>query len=334
MKREKIITLCILVLITWLPYLLAAWDKDLPDGDVALRTGDDDIRTNNTAIETALDQDHDFTTGSTQTGRHNMCTFLETANLGTGAEGVPILGAQTAGGKAELTFTDEDDNDIQLTSKGNRLANDTYFTATNNAGSGSVNLFKATTGDALSIPVATSFSQNLTMANSKSLTVETLIAVDSTGLLLQNDTPATVITIGDNGTATLADSSQLATSAAPTADADIANKKYVDDQIEAQTIDDETQLHNAAAPTSWTDKDISGTIGSISALCLISVTPQVSHSYYFRKNGSSNSMAVLPMTGGATYQVWIKTDSSGIFEWYSNSNDTTHLRLLAYKKIY
>jgi hypothetical protein len=39
-------------------------------------------------------------------------------NLGTGAEGKPILGAQTVGGKAELVFTDEDDNDVQLTKAG------------------------------------------------------------------------------------------------------------------------------------------------------------------------------------------------------------------------
>jgi len=37
-------------------------------------------------------------------------------------------------------------------------------------------------------------------------------------------------TLGVTGIATLGDSSQMASSAAPTADADIANKKYVDDQ--------------------------------------------------------------------------------------------------------
>jgi len=39
--------------------------------------------------------------------------------------------------------------------------------------------------------------------------------------------------------ATLIDSSQLASSAAPTADADISNKKYVDDQIAAAVPDDD-----------------------------------------------------------------------------------------------
>lgn len=99
-----------------------AWDKDKPAGSEALSDSDDLIRANNAAIETAIDQDHDFTTGGTQTGKHNQVSLIEAADIGTGAEGLPILGAQTASGKAELTFTDEDDNDIQITSGGSILS--------------------------------------------------------------------------------------------------------------------------------------------------------------------------------------------------------------------
>ena len=55
-------------------------------------------------------------------GKHNKVSLLEQADLGTGATGKPILGAQTVNGKAELFFTDEDDNDIQITSGGNLIA--------------------------------------------------------------------------------------------------------------------------------------------------------------------------------------------------------------------
>lgn len=75
------------------------------------------------------------------------------------------------------------------------------------------------------------FSNDVNMASGKTLTVEIIQAVDSTGVLLKNDGGTTVITIGDDGTATLADGSQLSSSAAPTTDADIPNKKYVDDQV-------------------------------------------------------------------------------------------------------
>jgi hypothetical protein len=80
-------------------------------------------------------------------------TLQEQADLGTGDTGVPILGAQTVDGKAELVFTDEDDNDIQITSSGNidgsnvRIDNDEYLKSTDNAGTGTVDLIKATTSD-------------------------------------------------------------------------------------------------------------------------------------------------------------------------------------------
>lgn len=99
-----------------------SWDKDKPAATTSLKQSNPQILANNAAIEAALDQDHDFTTGGTQTGKHNKVTLIETANLGTGAEGVPILGAQTVSGKAELVFTDEDDNDIQITSGGKILS--------------------------------------------------------------------------------------------------------------------------------------------------------------------------------------------------------------------
>ena len=49
-----------------------AWDKDLPDGGVSIAQGDDAIRANNAAAETALDFEHEFATGGVQTGRHKF----------------------------------------------------------------------------------------------------------------------------------------------------------------------------------------------------------------------------------------------------------------------
>ena len=45
-----------------------AWDKTLPDGAVDIAVGDDKIRLNNAAIETAIDLEHQFVTGGLQTG--------------------------------------------------------------------------------------------------------------------------------------------------------------------------------------------------------------------------------------------------------------------------
>jgi hypothetical protein len=48
------------------------WDKAKPDGNLSIALGDDDIRTNNDALEPALDFEHGFATGGVQTGRHKF----------------------------------------------------------------------------------------------------------------------------------------------------------------------------------------------------------------------------------------------------------------------
>ena len=124
---------------------------------------------------------------------------------------------------------------------------------------------------AVGITGAVTASGNVTMASAKVLTTEIIRAVDSTGILIQNDTPATIITIEDaSATATLADSSQMASSAAPTTDADIANKKYVDDQITA------------------------------------AIAASVSLSSYTNQDSESNSM--LPTAGAATHAYLAASD--------------------------
>lgn len=49
-----------------------AWDKDLPDGAASIAVGDDSIRANNAALETALTAEHEFSTGGANTGRHKF----------------------------------------------------------------------------------------------------------------------------------------------------------------------------------------------------------------------------------------------------------------------
>ncbi len=50
-----------------------AWDKTRPDGSiVAVSQADDLIRENNDSLETAMDVEHAFATGGTQTGRHQF----------------------------------------------------------------------------------------------------------------------------------------------------------------------------------------------------------------------------------------------------------------------
>jgi len=54
-----------------------SFDKTKPAATTTLRNSNPEILANNAAIEAALDQDHDYTTGSTQTGKHNKVTLKE-----------------------------------------------------------------------------------------------------------------------------------------------------------------------------------------------------------------------------------------------------------------
>lgn len=180
------------------------WSESSPAGSDNINAGDNRIRQLKTQIREVIGVDHDFPSSgqATDNGQHLRVTLQEQADLGTGAEGTTILGNQTVSGKGELVYTDEDDNDIPLTSGGSMGSavtdilgndcdldgalhaddisidtNDTYITSKDAAGTGTVDLIKANSSD---IPV-------------------------------------------------IPDGAQMASDAAPTEDAGIANKKYVDD---------------------------------------------------------------------------------------------------------
>jgi hypothetical protein len=102
------------------------WDETTPNDTTEANQIDDFNRNVRKDLRERLAVDHSFTSSDTgksvgegQLGMHKQVTLIETADIGTGAEGQPILGAQTVSGKAELLFTDEDDNDIQVTAAGN-----------------------------------------------------------------------------------------------------------------------------------------------------------------------------------------------------------------------
>jgi len=66
-----------LITVAWLPLFIGAFDKTKPAATTTLRNSNPEILANNAALEAALDQDHDFTTGGTQTGKHEAITLKE-----------------------------------------------------------------------------------------------------------------------------------------------------------------------------------------------------------------------------------------------------------------
>jgi len=101
-----------------------ALSETTPAGSDQINAGDNRIREYKTQNREVLSVDHDYpTSGSTATaGQHKKVTLQEQADLGTGAVGTTILGNQTVSGKGELLYTDEDDNDIQMTTLGTPIA--------------------------------------------------------------------------------------------------------------------------------------------------------------------------------------------------------------------
>jgi hypothetical protein len=95
-----------------------------PAGSDNISSGDNRIREHKVQVREILEKDHEYpTTGQSATaGQHKKVTLQEQADLGTGAVSATILGSQTVGGKGEVVYTDEDDNDIQLTNAGTPIA--------------------------------------------------------------------------------------------------------------------------------------------------------------------------------------------------------------------
>jgi hypothetical protein len=98
-----------------------SWDETSPANTDNISQGDDRIREMKTQIREVVGADHDFPSSGQDAGngQHLQVTLQEQADLGTGAVNATILGSQTVSGKGELVYTDEDDNDVEITSGGN-----------------------------------------------------------------------------------------------------------------------------------------------------------------------------------------------------------------------
>jgi hypothetical protein len=212
----------LIILIAWLPFIMALWDKDKPSASTSLRDSNPEILANFSALESVIGQDHEFSTGGTNSGKHIQVTFddpLSSAPSSVAAsEGVLYL--LDVSSKAELHFEDEDEHTLQMTSGGN------LYSSTNLEIAGTSTFTGAVTANG---GITLGAGDDLIGSSTSDITFNT------DKFTVAGATGNTVIagTLGVTGVATLGDSSQMATSAAPTEDADLSNKKYVDDQCDA-----------------------------------------------------------------------------------------------------
>lgn len=101
-----------------------SWDETSPAGNSDLNLGDNRIREFKTQVREVISVDHEMDDAGSgdNWGKHNQVSLIEQADIGSGDEGLTKLGAQTISGKPELVYTDEDDNDIQITKNGKIFA--------------------------------------------------------------------------------------------------------------------------------------------------------------------------------------------------------------------
>jgi hypothetical protein len=177
-----------------------AFDKDIPLPGTSLRSSNPQILENQESMQEAVNNEHIFsgTDSGTQTGDHTQgsarCYFTGTEPA-TRIDGEDFLSTDLGS-----LWVDSADNAIYIL---------TAITPT-------------------WTPVSTEVIDTL-LATSRTF----LGALDVTGTLAALAAMTVAGTFESTGVATLADASVTKTTAAPGADAQISNKKYVDDQITA-----------------------------------------------------------------------------------------------------
>ena len=211
-KNKDLLYLILAILCIWTPLFMGAWDKDKPSSSTSLRSSNPEILANWDALETAIGNEHEYSTGGTNSGDHIQgsarCFSQATAPT------TQIDGGSFASTDIGSLWIDSDDNAIYIltatTPTWTAVSTEVIATLL-----GSARIFTNTLGVTGDFTVNTD-KFTVTAASGNTLVAGTL---DVTG--------ATEVT----GIATLGDASLLKTSAAPSTDAMIANKKYVDDQV-------------------------------------------------------------------------------------------------------
>ena len=139
-------------------------DTARPAGSDDPAEADDRMREIKAAVQERENVDHYWPLTGTEvsdvdTGEHRKVT-LRTGSAPSAVADAVVEYAKDVGGKAEKHIKDEDGNEIQLTSKGQNLANNAFLTGTNAAGTGSVSLIKAGTNDLSTLPDGAEMASN------------------------------------------------------------------------------------------------------------------------------------------------------------------------------
>jgi hypothetical protein len=114
------------ILVAWVPFFMGAFDKDKPAASTSLRSSNPEILANWTALQAAINLDHEFsgTSAGTQTGKHEVLTMQEESSAGASSTNEGHFQIIDGGSQPELAFTSEDGDELQFTKDGDLYSSD------------------------------------------------------------------------------------------------------------------------------------------------------------------------------------------------------------------
>ncbi len=113
----KKVAVIILLLLT-IRICFAAFDKDKPASSTSLRNSNPEILANWSALEAVIGQDHEFSTGGSNTGEHLQIKFNAPISTPTNAADKAWLYSKDVNSLVEVHILDESGNELQITSTG------------------------------------------------------------------------------------------------------------------------------------------------------------------------------------------------------------------------
>lgn len=135
MKKNKLLYLFLALLCVWTPVFIGfrysqqirtamsvlsvqVWDEAKPATSTSLRNSNPEILANWTALENAITQDHEFSTGGTNSGEHKQIKFNVPITTPTNAANKGWLYSKDVSAVVELHWEDESGNELQMSSGG------------------------------------------------------------------------------------------------------------------------------------------------------------------------------------------------------------------------
>ncbi len=254
--RVRDIFILNVIFIVLLSVCYGAFDKDKPAATTSLRNSNPEILANWAALETAIAQDHEFSTGGTNSGKHEVLTMEEETSAGASSTNELHVQAIDGGsGQPEFAITSEDGDELQMTKDGDLYSSDNLVVVGTSTLGGAVTANGGITlgaGDDLIGSATSDITFNTDKFTVAGDTGNTLVA-------------GTLDVTGEATVGSLADGTALTTSAAPSADAEVANKKYVDDSVKGDISGNAEFVVKAwGLITHPTTVTVSGNISSVS----------------------------------------------------------------------